>query len=117
MTTHLPSQSFFRRGMPVAAVGAGLKPGHAADIFAGVRQVDFFEIHAENYMGAGGPPLRQSELRRIADDGRQQQHARDVAHPPHGRRQRPRDAHHRSVPTVAALSIRAPYLRRRPLAW
>ena len=44
------------------AVGAGLKHEHEADIFAGERRVDFFEIHAENYMGAGGPPhhlLRQ----------------------------------------------------------
>ena len=38
------------------AVGAGLKHEHAEDIFNGPRRVDFFEIHAENYMGAGGPP-------------------------------------------------------------
>ena len=45
-----------------AAAGAGLKPEHGEDILAGARCVDFFEIHAENYMGAGGPPhhlLRQ----------------------------------------------------------
>ena len=42
--------------MTAVSVGAGLKPGHADDIFAGSRRVDFFEIHAENYMGAGGPP-------------------------------------------------------------
>lgn len=36
--------------------GTGLKPEHAHDIFANERRVDFFEIHAENYMGAGGPP-------------------------------------------------------------
>jgi uncharacterized protein (UPF0276 family) len=48
--------------MPSLATGAGLKPEHAEDIFAGARRVGFFEIHAENYMGAGGPPhhlLRQ----------------------------------------------------------
>jgi uncharacterized protein (UPF0276 family) len=45
------------------AAGAGLKPEHADDIFAGTRRVDFFEIHAENYMGAGGPPHHL--LRRI----------------------------------------------------
>ena len=38
------------------AVGAGLKHEHADEIFDGERRVDFFEIHAENYMGAGGPP-------------------------------------------------------------
>jgi uncharacterized protein (UPF0276 family) len=36
--------------------GVGLKPEHDDDIFAGPRRVDFFEVHAENYMGAGGPP-------------------------------------------------------------
>jgi uncharacterized protein (UPF0276 family) len=34
----------------------GLKPQHAEDIFASPRSVDFFEVQAENYMGAGGPP-------------------------------------------------------------
>jgi len=38
------------------SVGVGLKPEHADDIFAAPRRVDFFEVHAENYMGAGGPP-------------------------------------------------------------
>src|SRR5438552_17457658 len=38
---------------PVAA-GAGLKREHAHDI--GAFPIDFFEVHAENYMGAGGPP-------------------------------------------------------------
>lgn len=38
--------------------GAGLKPEHALDIFADSRAVDFLEVHAENYMGAGGPPHR-----------------------------------------------------------
>ncbi|AMN45030.1 MNIO family bufferin maturase [Rhodoplanes sp. Z2-YC6860] len=46
--------------------GTGLKPEHADDIFAGARRVDFFEIHAENYMGAGGPPHHL--LRRIRAD-------------------------------------------------
>ncbi len=50
----------------IRAVGAGLKPEHAADIFDGARRVDFFEIHAENYMGAGGPPHHL--LRRIRAD-------------------------------------------------
>lgn len=39
------------------AAGAGFKHEHAADIFGGPALVDFFEIHPENYMGDGGPPL------------------------------------------------------------
>ena len=39
-----------------ALAGAGLKPEHGEDILADPRRVDFFEVHAENYMGAGGPP-------------------------------------------------------------
>ena len=44
------------RAIGAVAAGAGLKHEHAADIVSGARRVDFFEIHAENYMGAGGPP-------------------------------------------------------------
>jgi uncharacterized protein (UPF0276 family) len=50
----------------VLSAGAGLKPEHAEDIFEGPRRVDFFEIHAENYMGAGGPPHHL--LRRVRAD-------------------------------------------------
>jgi uncharacterized protein (UPF0276 family) len=52
--------------MPANAAGTGLKPEHAEDIFRQPRQVDFFEIHAENYMGRGGPP--HALLRRIRAD-------------------------------------------------
>jgi hypothetical protein len=52
--------------MKMASAGTGLKPEHARDIFESARAVDFFEIHAENYMGAGGPPHHL--LRRIASD-------------------------------------------------
>jgi len=48
--------------LPVRGAGVGLKHEHATSIFEGHHRVDFFEIHAENYMGAGGPPhhlLRQ----------------------------------------------------------
>src|SRR5437867_1416836 len=41
-----------------ALAGAGLKHEHAQAIFSGVRAADFFEVHAENYMGDGGPPHR-----------------------------------------------------------
>ena len=39
--------------------GVGFKPEHFAAIMAGPAGVGFFEIHAENYMGEGGPPHRQ----------------------------------------------------------
>jgi uncharacterized protein len=49
-----------------AGGGTGLKHEHAGDIFGGGFAVDFFEIHAENFMGAGGPPHQL--LRRIRAD-------------------------------------------------
>jgi uncharacterized protein (UPF0276 family) len=45
-------------GLPAAA-GIGFKPQHFADIIAGEQPIGFVEIHAENYMGAGGPPHAQ----------------------------------------------------------
>ncbi len=39
--------------------GAGFKPEHLASIDTGPQPVGFFEVHAENYMGAGGPPHAQ----------------------------------------------------------
>ena len=38
--------------------GVGLKPQHYRDILEGMPDLGFFEVHAENYMGAGGPPHR-----------------------------------------------------------
>ncbi len=38
--------------------GIGLKAEHYRDILANTPALGFFEIHAENYMGAGGPPHR-----------------------------------------------------------
>lgn len=44
--------------------GVGFKSEHFADILAQDQPIGFFEIHAENYMGAGGPPhARLSRLR------------------------------------------------------
>ncbi len=40
------------------AVGAGFKPAHGAEIMAARPDIGFFEIHAENYMNAGGPNRR-----------------------------------------------------------
>ncbi|MEM9147106.1 MAG: DUF692 domain-containing protein [Pseudomonadota bacterium] len=39
-----------------ARAGVGLKPAHVGDILDRPGQVAWFEIHAENYMGAGGRP-------------------------------------------------------------
>lgn len=41
-----------------AAAGIGLKPEHYSEILETLPPLGFFEIHAENYMGAGGPPHR-----------------------------------------------------------
>lgn len=42
-----------------ARAGVGFKPEHFHDILAAVQPIGFFEVHAENYMGAGGPPHAQ----------------------------------------------------------
>ncbi|CAL8970492.1 hypothetical protein RHODGE_RHODGE_03625 [Rhodoplanes serenus] len=39
-----------------ADAGVGFKPQHLDDLLAGDAPIGFVEIHAENYMGAGGPP-------------------------------------------------------------
>ena len=41
--------------------GVGLKPEHIDEILRERPALGFFEIHAENYMGAGGPPHRRLE--------------------------------------------------------
>jgi uncharacterized protein len=43
---------------PVLHAGVGLKAQHCALILARAPHVGLFEVHAENYMGAGGPPHR-----------------------------------------------------------
>jgi uncharacterized protein (UPF0276 family) len=50
--------------MPIVATlparaGVGFKPIHFGEIFATAQPIGFFEVHAENYMGAGGPPHAQ----------------------------------------------------------
>ena len=42
----------------VARAGVGLKADHYRTILESNPAVGFFEVHAENYMGAGGPPHR-----------------------------------------------------------
>ena len=44
--------------------GVGFKPEHFDDVMALRPAVGFFEIHAENYMGEGGPPYRRLEALR-----------------------------------------------------
>lgn len=44
--------------IPADAAGIGLKPQHYIDLLAEAGPVDFLEAHAENFMGAGGPPHR-----------------------------------------------------------
>jgi uncharacterized protein len=41
--------------------GIGCKSQHVAGLLADEAEVDFLEVHAENFMGAGGPALRQLE--------------------------------------------------------
>ena len=51
-------QSFENSPLPARA-GVGLKPEHVADILSNNAPMGFFEVHAENYMGAGGMPHAQ----------------------------------------------------------
>jgi uncharacterized protein len=44
--------------IPAFAAGVGLKPDHYTQAIDGKHGLAFFEVHAENFMGAGGPPHR-----------------------------------------------------------
>jgi uncharacterized protein (UPF0276 family) len=46
--------------------GVGFKPEHFSEIDAERQPIGFFEVHAENYMGAGGPP--HAQLSRLRED-------------------------------------------------
>ena len=51
-----------RYSAPIGAVaGTSFKPEHLQAILGAKPQRGFFEVHAENYMGAGGPPHRALE--------------------------------------------------------
>ncbi len=60
-----PPESALRR-FPAHAIdglaGTSFKPQHLTAIAAEGKQRGFFEVHAENYMGAGGPPHRALEF-------------------------------------------------------
>lgn len=55
-----PSRQRVAAAIPARA-GAGLKAEHVGAILDSRARIGFFEIHAENYMGAGGVPHRQLE--------------------------------------------------------
>lgn len=46
--------------------GVGFKPEHFAEINDARQPIGFFEVHAENYMGAGGPP--HAQLAKLRED-------------------------------------------------
>ena len=55
MTATLP------HGNAAQSVGVGFKAVHFDAILQTRPKLSFFEVHAENYMGAGGPPHRRLE--------------------------------------------------------
>ncbi|HEY3795036.1 MAG TPA: DUF692 domain-containing protein [Bradyrhizobium sp.] len=54
----MPSPSSSSEDRIPARGGVGLKAEHYRTIIERLPDVGFFEVHAENYMGAGGPPHR-----------------------------------------------------------
>jgi len=58
LSAGFPDQSFENSPLPARA-GVGLKPEHIAQILQENAPIGFFEVHAENYMGAGGMPHAQ----------------------------------------------------------
>ena len=64
---HAPSDRFAAdspaaiKGAVPASAGVGFKPGHLIAILDDPGSVGFLEVHAENYMGDGGPPHRTLE--------------------------------------------------------
>jgi uncharacterized protein len=61
MSDAMPADSEQARGAMPARAGVGLKAEHANDVLAGGHDVGWFEVHAENYMVAGGPRLAMLE--------------------------------------------------------
>ncbi|MBL4598145.1 MAG: DUF692 domain-containing protein [Rhizobiaceae bacterium] len=58
------SQSIFEPLPIPARAGIGLKAQHVAEILETRADIGFFEVHAENYMGAGGlPHVQLTEIR------------------------------------------------------
>lgn len=60
MTRPIPTRAATRGFATLpATAGVGFKPQHFAEILADPAGVGFFEVHAENHFGAGGPPHRR----------------------------------------------------------
>lgn len=59
VVTWLKRRAVLRMSNLPACAGVGFKPAHFRDIIAAAQPIGFFEVHAENYMGAGGPPHAQ----------------------------------------------------------
>lgn len=57
-SSHLSSSVFESEPIPARA-GIGLKSKHVPEILDTKADIGFFEVHAENYMGAGGLPHAQ----------------------------------------------------------
>lgn len=58
LTSQMPTSRFKNVALP-NKTGVGLKAEHVDDILQSKADIAFFEIHAENYMGAGGMPHAQ----------------------------------------------------------
>lgn len=58
LDANLPGTEFPLRPIPARA-GVGLKAQHVSEILDSDADIGFFEVHAENYMGAGGLPHAQ----------------------------------------------------------
>ena len=65
LSAHLPPSSFQEQPLPARA-GVGLKAQHVEAILTAKADIGFFEVHAENYMGAGGLP--HAQLRAIREN-------------------------------------------------
>lgn len=61
----VPSSNFNTARLPTRA-GVGLKAEHVQEILDTKADIGFFEVHAENYMGAGGLP--HAQLRAIREN-------------------------------------------------
>lgn len=60
LSANFPERSLEELPLP-ARSGVGLKAEHVAEILQSNADIGFFEVHAENYMGAGGMPHAQLE--------------------------------------------------------
>lgn len=56
MSTQATARGRFGTTPIPARAGVGLKPEHYRDILDNRPDIGWFEVHPENYMGAGGPP-------------------------------------------------------------